>query len=252
MYHSRKIGVFISHLFGEYQHNLCQGILAQQKNMVILWRFLHLQMGDPKHPCRRRGDSYNSFLSGFWGIIFANGTYPETDSLMPFISRSHNTAPVRFLSSIRKPMLPIMSFWTTMPPLQIWQSISLPYITLQESAILAAAQNPSLPIHVMYFIKKHLQNITSLPWWECISDLFGMEYAREALTYFLRMVFLMPSCVITTVWLWIWCWLQMRGVFVFLMISPSVAAITASLAENHAYSDYGYFSNLWNWTGSRT
>ena len=36
MYHSRKIGVFISHLFGEYQHNLCQGILDTAKEYGYL------------------------------------------------------------------------------------------------------------------------------------------------------------------------------------------------------------------------
>ena len=27
MYHSKKIGVFISHIFGNYQHLVCQGII---------------------------------------------------------------------------------------------------------------------------------------------------------------------------------------------------------------------------------
>ena len=111
MYHSRKIGVFISHLFGEYQHNLCQGILDTAKEYGYLVEIF----------ASTDGETPNT-LAGEEGIL----TIPSqteltlnTDSLMPFINRSHNTAPVRFLSSIRKPMLPIMSFWTTMPPLQI-------------------------------------------------------------------------------------------------------------------------------------
>ena len=29
MYHSKKIALFISHIFGDYQRNVCQGVVDQ-------------------------------------------------------------------------------------------------------------------------------------------------------------------------------------------------------------------------------
>ena len=29
MYHTKKIGVFVSHIVGEYQRSICQGIIDQ-------------------------------------------------------------------------------------------------------------------------------------------------------------------------------------------------------------------------------
>ena len=78
MYHSRKIGVFISHLFGEYQHNLCQGILDTAKEYGYLVEIFASTDGEtPNTLAGEEGILTIPSYQDFDGIIFANGTYPE-------------------------------------------------------------------------------------------------------------------------------------------------------------------------------
>lgn len=78
MYHSKKIGVFISHIFGEYQQKVCQGIFDTAAEYGYLVEVFHSTDGE--NPGTLQGElgildvpSYQEYD----GIILALGTYLE-------------------------------------------------------------------------------------------------------------------------------------------------------------------------------
>ena len=91
MYHSKKIGVFISHLFGEYQHNLCQGIIDAAKEYGYLVEIFASTDGEtPNTLTGEEGILDIPSYQDFDGIIFASGTYPEyrlSDAIYKQITR---------------------------------------------------------------------------------------------------------------------------------------------------------------------
>ncbi len=101
MYHSRKIGVFISHLFGEYQHNLCQGILDTAKEYGYLVEIFASTDGEtPNTLAGEEGILTIPSYQDFDGIIFVNGTYPEyrlADAIYKQI-RQHCSCPVLLIN----------------------------------------------------------------------------------------------------------------------------------------------------------
>lgn len=79
MYHSKKIGVFISHLFGEYQQQVCQGILDTAREYGYLTEiFVSTDKETPNTLAGEEGILTIPSYQDFDGIIFANGTYLES------------------------------------------------------------------------------------------------------------------------------------------------------------------------------
>ena len=78
MYHSKKIGVFISHIFGEYQHQVCQGIFDTATEYGYLVEIFHSTDGE--NPGTLQGESGILDVPSYHeydGIILALGTYLE-------------------------------------------------------------------------------------------------------------------------------------------------------------------------------
>lgn len=79
MYHSKKIGVFVSHIYGEYQKNLCQGIINQGAELGY-----HVEIFTSND-----GENLGNYSIGessilrvpnyddFFGVILASGTYRD-------------------------------------------------------------------------------------------------------------------------------------------------------------------------------
>jgi len=81
MYHTKKIGVFISHIFGFYQKNVCQGIIDKATefgySVEIFTSLDGENIGNYKN-----GDTYILTLpnyDSYCGIIFVSGTYLAKD-----------------------------------------------------------------------------------------------------------------------------------------------------------------------------
>lgn len=77
MYHTKKIGVFISHIFGYYQKNVCQGIIDQANEFGYSVEIFTSLDGEhiEKHTL---GENHILGIPNYdiyCGIIFASGTY---------------------------------------------------------------------------------------------------------------------------------------------------------------------------------
>lgn len=81
MYHSKKIGIFISHIMGFYQQNVCQGIIDKALEYGYTAEIFASMDGE------NLGDyslGENSILkipnfNEFSGVIFASTTYPQSE-----------------------------------------------------------------------------------------------------------------------------------------------------------------------------
>ena len=83
MYHSKKIGVFISHISGEFQCNLCQGIIDKAAEFGY---FVEVFSSTDGENLGNYGMGEKSILripnfDDFSGVIFVSGTYPSDDLL---------------------------------------------------------------------------------------------------------------------------------------------------------------------------
>lgn len=77
MYHAKKIGIFISHIFGEFQRNLCQGIIDKATEFGYIVEIFSSTDGED---VGSYGLGESSILripnyDEFSGICFASGTY---------------------------------------------------------------------------------------------------------------------------------------------------------------------------------
>ncbi len=77
MYHNKQIAVFISHIYGEYQTNLCQGILDSASEYGYHAEVFTTSDGENLGVFNRTEDHVASLpeYSDYDGIIFASGTY---------------------------------------------------------------------------------------------------------------------------------------------------------------------------------
>lgn len=78
MYHTRKIGVFISHIFGDYQQKLCQGIFDEA--LEYGYQVEVFTSTDGENPGTLSGEESILKIAPcqeFDGIIFVNTTYLE-------------------------------------------------------------------------------------------------------------------------------------------------------------------------------
>lgn len=78
MYHSKKIGVFISHIYGPYQSDLCQSIIDKATSYGYLVEIFSSNDGE-NFGNNKIGESSVLRIPNFdkySGIIFASGTYP--------------------------------------------------------------------------------------------------------------------------------------------------------------------------------
>lgn len=79
MYHSKKIALFISHIFGDYQKNVCQGVVDEAAEYGFQTEVYTTSDGEN---LGQYGVGETSILripsfDDFSGIIIASGTYPE-------------------------------------------------------------------------------------------------------------------------------------------------------------------------------
>lgn len=81
MYHTKKIGIFISHIFGEYQRNLCQGVTDRAVEYGYTTEIFTSTDGEDlgfyaqgEHSILRIPN-----FSQFSGVIFASETYLQQD-----------------------------------------------------------------------------------------------------------------------------------------------------------------------------
>ena len=77
MYHSKKIGVFISHIFGYYQKNVCQGIIDKASEYGYTAEIYTSMDGENLGDYGAGEDNILHILNydALDGIIFASGTY---------------------------------------------------------------------------------------------------------------------------------------------------------------------------------
>lgn len=78
MYHTRKIGLFISHIFGDYQQQLCQGIFDEAQEFG--YQVEVFTSTDGENPGTLAGEESILKVAScqeFDGIIFVNTTYLE-------------------------------------------------------------------------------------------------------------------------------------------------------------------------------
>ncbi len=81
MYHTKKIGVFISHTFGKYQSNLCQGMLDKATEYGYQLEIFSSFDGENLGNYSIGEDSILNIpnYDDFSGVIFASGTYLLSD-----------------------------------------------------------------------------------------------------------------------------------------------------------------------------
>lgn len=81
MYHAKKIGIFISHIFGEYQRNLCQGIADRASEYGYTAEIFTSTDGEDLGFYAQGEQSILRIpnFSQFSGIVFASGTYLQQD-----------------------------------------------------------------------------------------------------------------------------------------------------------------------------
>ena len=81
MYHSKKIGVFISHIFGTYQQGVCQGIIDQALEYGYTAEIFTSLDGENlgTYEIGEEGILGIPNYESFDGIIFASDTYISTD-----------------------------------------------------------------------------------------------------------------------------------------------------------------------------
>jgi diguanylate cyclase (GGDEF)-like protein len=77
MYHSKKIGVFVSHIYGNYQSQLCQGIIDKSAVYGYLVEIFSSNDGENlgNYSLGERSILRIPNFEKFSGIIFASGTY---------------------------------------------------------------------------------------------------------------------------------------------------------------------------------
>ncbi|MCD7842714.1 MAG: substrate-binding domain-containing protein [Lachnospiraceae bacterium] len=81
MYHSKKIGVFVSHIFGDFQRTMCQGITDRAEEYGYATEFF----------ASADGEDFGAYTNGeksilriphfddFSGVVFISGTYLQAD-----------------------------------------------------------------------------------------------------------------------------------------------------------------------------
>lgn len=81
MYHSKKIGVFISHIMGFYQQNVCQGIIDKALEYGYTAEIFASMDGENLGDYSLGEDSILKIpnFEEFSGVIFASTTYPQND-----------------------------------------------------------------------------------------------------------------------------------------------------------------------------
>ena len=205
MYHSRKIGVFISHLFGEYQHNLCQGILDTAKEYGYLVEIFASTDGEtPNTLAGEEGILTIPSYQDFDGIIFANGTYPEyrlADAIYKQVTQ-HCSCPVLVINQEAH-----ASNYVILDNNAPFADLTEHFITVHHAARICylGCRTESQPSDTRYVLYKETLAKHNIPCPdENVYQTFLVWSMQERhLPISVRMVFLMPSCVITTVWLWI-------------------------------------------------
>lgn len=81
MYHSKKIGVFISHIMGFYQQNVCQGIIDKALEYGYTAEIFASMDGENLGDYSLGEESILKIpnFDEFSGVIFAAGTYPHAE-----------------------------------------------------------------------------------------------------------------------------------------------------------------------------
>ena len=81
MYHKKKIGVFVSHIFGEYQRNVCQGILDKASEYGYATEIFATTDGENlgKYSSGESSILRIPNISELSGVIFVSSTYPLAD-----------------------------------------------------------------------------------------------------------------------------------------------------------------------------
>lgn len=81
MYHSKKIGVFISHIMGFYQQNVCQGIIDKALEYGYTAEIFASMDGENLGDYSLGEESILKIPNfyEFSGVIFASGTYPHSE-----------------------------------------------------------------------------------------------------------------------------------------------------------------------------
>lgn len=81
MYHSKKIGVFISHIMGFYQQNVCQGIIDKALEYGYTAEIFASMDGENLGDYSLGEDSILKIpnFDEFSGVVFASTTYPQSE-----------------------------------------------------------------------------------------------------------------------------------------------------------------------------
>ena len=186
MYHSKKIGVFISHLFGEYQHNLCQGILDTAREYGYLVEIFASTDGEtPNTLAGEEGILSIPSYQDFDGIIFASETYPEyrlADAIYKQITK-YSSCPVLVINQ------------ETHASNNVIMDNNSPFADLVEHFLTVhhaqricylGCRKESQTSDTRYVLYKETLAKHNIPCPETnvYQTHFGMDYAREALAYF--------------------------------------------------------------------
>lgn len=122
MYHQKKIGIFISHIFGDFQRDLCQGIIDTASEFGYITEIFSSTDGEDMSSCSLGEQSILDIpnYDEFSAVCFASGTY--------------------LLNSLRVNITETLRNRCSCPIIEVTQSAaSFPYITLdndQSAALL--------------------------------------------------------------------------------------------------------------------
>ncbi len=186
MYHSKKIGVFISHIFGFYQKNVCQGILDKALEYGYTAEIFTSLDGENLGTYGMGEESILHIpnFSGFDGIIFASETYISKDLKQKILSR---------LQSLSCPIVEITLTNNSFPTVALENNktaglLTEHFLTVHHASrvcYLGCTEEPFFSEKREYYYKEALQKKDRIPG---SHDIFNCRYdtdsVNEALSFF--------------------------------------------------------------------
>lgn len=98
MQNNKKIALFISHIYGEYQRNLCTGIITRAAEYGYQIDIFASNDGETTEELEQGESSILKIpnFSSYRGVIFASGTYRESGLKIRFFKLLRKSALVQF------------------------------------------------------------------------------------------------------------------------------------------------------------
>ncbi len=179
MYHTKKIGVFISHIFGFYQQSVCQGIIDKSLEYGYTTEFFTTMDGEDlgSYGIGERSILQIPNYQGLDGIILASETYPSKELKKQIIStlKTKCTCPIIEISS-REPHFPAVSIENNSTAGELTEHLILEH-GYKRICYLGCSQDPFFSgQREQYYrdaLKKHGRSVSS-------HDIYSSAYNSDA------------------------------------------------------------------------